>query len=85
MPAAMMSETVCPAAEMESKAASSTCTVSGRRTMRSVIEVATPSVPSEPTKTPGQIVTGRIERRRAQVDQLARRQHHVQRQHVRWW
>ena len=52
MEAAMMSETLCPAAEMESKAANKTSTVSGRRTMRSVMELATPSVPSEPTKTP---------------------------------
>ena len=52
IPAAMMSLTVWPAAWGESKAASSVCTTSGRFTMRSVIFVATPSVPSEPTNTP---------------------------------
>ncbi len=52
MPAAMMSLTVLPAWRTESKAAISVRTVSGRFTMRRMIFVATPSVPSEPTKTP---------------------------------
>ena len=51
--AAMISLTVWPAAWMESNAANSVCTTSGRLTMRRVILVATPSVPSEPTNTPG--------------------------------
>ena len=51
--AAMISLTVCPAASMELNAARSVCTTSGRLTMRSVIFVATPSVPSDPTNTPG--------------------------------
>ncbi len=51
-PAAMTSETVWAAAAMVSKAARMTCTVSGLRMMRRVISVATPSVPSEPMKTP---------------------------------
>ena len=52
IPAAIMSLTVCPAACGESNAASSVCTASGRFTMRRVILVATPSVPSDPTNTP---------------------------------
>ena len=41
-----------PAASVESKAASSVTTSSGRRSTRSVTSVAIPSVPSEPTNTP---------------------------------
>ena len=48
-----------------------------RRTIRSVIELATPSVPSEPTKHPGQIVAGSIKSvERAQVDKFSGRQNH---------
>ena len=52
MPAAIMSLTVWPAACGESNAASNVCTTSGRLTMRKMTFVATPSVPSDPTKTP---------------------------------
>jgi hypothetical protein len=52
IPAAITSETAEPASSVERKPASSVVTASGRRTIRSVIRVAIPSVPSEPTKAP---------------------------------
>ena len=45
-------DTAAPAASVESKAASSVRTRSGRRSTRSVTSVAMPSVPSEPTNAP---------------------------------
>jgi hypothetical protein len=51
-PAETIAETACPAALGEAKNATSVRTASGAGTTRSVIFVATPSVPSEPTKTP---------------------------------
>ena len=60
----------------ESKAASSVCTASGLRIKRSVISVAMPSVPSEPTKHAGQVVAGAIDGVAAQVHHLAIGQHH---------
>ncbi len=47
-----MSETVCPACAVWSKNATSVRTLSGAGITRSVILVATPSVPSEPTNAP---------------------------------
>ena len=52
IPPATMSETVRPAAPIESKYATSVRIRSGTGTTRSVIAVATPSVPSEPTNAP---------------------------------
>ena len=52
MPAAMMRETASPAASVESNAASSVWTASGRGRIRSATSVTMPSVPSEPTTTP---------------------------------
>ena len=52
IPAATIPETAAPAASIESKAASTVRTDSGRRSTRSVISVAIPSVPSEPTNAP---------------------------------
>jgi hypothetical protein len=51
-PAATIADTASPAAVVESKKATSVLTASGRGTTRSVIAVATPSVPSEPTNAP---------------------------------
>ena len=47
-----MSDTACPACPGDSKKATSVRTDSGVGTTRTMIFVATPSVPSEPTKTP---------------------------------
>ena len=47
-----MSDTVCPACAAESKKATRVRTLSGVGITRSQIFVATPSVPSEPTKAP---------------------------------
>ena len=52
IPAATISDTTAPASEVESKNATSVRTVAGAGTTRSTIRVATPSVPSEPTKAP---------------------------------
>jgi hypothetical protein len=52
MPAAMISLTAAPAWSTRLKAAINVSTVSGRFVMRSVIFVAMPRVPSEPTNTP---------------------------------
>ena len=52
IPAETMSETVCPAAVVVSKKATRVRTLSGAGITRSQIFVATPSVPSEPTKAP---------------------------------
>ena len=52
IPAATTPETAAPAWSVESKAASTVRTASGRRSRRSVTSVAIPSVPSEPTNTP---------------------------------
>ena len=51
-PAATMFDTACPAWPSESKKATSVRTDSGVGTTRTMIFVATPRVPSEPTKTP---------------------------------
>ena len=53
IPAAMMSLTAAPASFVSAKAARSVRMHSGRLTMRRMILVAMPSVPSEPTKPPG--------------------------------
>src|ERR1700704_893065 len=47
-----MSLTAAPASLVEGKAAKSVCTHTGRFTIRRIIFVAIPNVPSEPTKTP---------------------------------
>ena len=47
-----MSETAPPASSVESNDAMNVVICSGRRTMRSVMRTAMPSVPSEPTKAP---------------------------------
>ena len=52
IPAATMSETVWPADSIVSKYATSVRIRSGTGETRSVIRVATPSVPSEPTNAP---------------------------------
>ncbi len=52
MPAAMISLTAAPASLVELNAARSVWMTSGRFTMRRMIFVAMPSVPSEPTNTP---------------------------------
>ena len=52
IPAAMIRLTASPASSIEWNAASSVCTASGRRTIRSVTFVAIPSIPSDPTNTP---------------------------------
>ena len=52
IPAATMSDTVCPACPAESKNATRVRTLSGVGITRSQIFVATPSVPSEPTNAP---------------------------------
>lgn len=51
-PAPTISETASPAALVESKKATSVRTLSGAGSTRSQIFVATPNVPSEPTKAP---------------------------------
>ena len=48
----MMADTAPPASSVDGKAASRVRTVSGARVSRTVTSVATPSVPSEPTKAP---------------------------------
>ncbi len=48
-----------------------------------MIFVAMPSVPSEPTKTPSQIVAGRVERFAAEVDQRAVGQNDFEAEDVR--
>ena len=52
MPSDTMADTTSPASAVESKKATTVRTASGEGTTRSVILVATPSVPSEPTKAP---------------------------------
>jgi hypothetical protein len=52
IPASTMAVTASPAALVSSKKASIVLTLSGAGTTRRVILVATPSVPSEPTKAP---------------------------------
>ncbi len=51
-PADTTSETTCPAASGVSKYATTVRVASGAGVTRNVIFVATPSVPSEPTKAP---------------------------------
>jgi hypothetical protein len=51
-PAATISDTAWPARPVVSKKATSVRTDSGVGTTRTITFVATPSVPSEPTKTP---------------------------------
>jgi hypothetical protein len=58
-PEATISETVRPAASIVSKYATSVRTVSGTGTTRSVMRVAIPSVPSDPTKAPTRSSPGR--------------------------
>ena len=48
----MIAETASPAASVDPNAASCVVTASGLRRTRSVISVAMPSVPSEPTNAP---------------------------------
>ena len=52
MPPETISDTTSPACTGEPKNATSVRTLSGLGTIRSQIRVATPSVPSEPTKAP---------------------------------
>ncbi len=52
MPAAVIAETVCAASSTDSKIPSSVATFSGLRSSFTVIAVAMPIVPSEPTKNP---------------------------------
>ena len=52
MPSDTMADTTSPASEVESKNATSVRTAWGTGTTRSVILVATPRVPSEPTNAP---------------------------------
>jgi hypothetical protein len=52
MPAATTSDTLRPAASGDVKYATTVRTASGAGTTRSVISVATPRVPSDPTKAP---------------------------------
>ena len=73
----MMSETAAPPASIVSNAASSVCTVSGRRRIRTVIFVTTASVPSEPTSSAEQIRTWRVHERAADVHELAVRKHRL--------
>ena len=56
MPADTIADTTSPASAVESKKATSVRTASGAGTTRSMILVATPSVPSEPTNAPDQVV-----------------------------
>ena len=71
MPAATIPETAAPAASIVWKPASSVRTACGVRTIRSVIRVTIPSVPSEPTITPRRSGPVRIERLAAELDDLA--------------
>src|ERR671924_47191 len=52
IPSPMIPETASPASSVSLNAAKSVLTDSGLRTMRSVILVAIPNVPSEPTNAP---------------------------------
>ena len=52
IPAATISDTTSPAWAVEAKKATRVRTAAGAGTTRSVIRVATPSVPSEPTNAP---------------------------------
>ena len=64
------------------KAASNVRIASGLRTMRSMISVAMPSVPSRADEDAGQVVAGLIERIAAQVRHARHRQHHAHAEHV---
>ena len=64
--------TTSPASTVEPKKATSVRTASGFGTTRSQIFVATPSVPSEPTKAPQQVVARVVELGAAERD-LGRR------------
>ena len=75
-----MSETAAPAASIVRKPASSVRTASGERTIRSVILVAIPSVPSEPTITPRRSGPSGSSACAAELDDLAVGQHEGQRQ-----
>ena len=82
MPAPMMSDTTAPPASIVSNAASSVCTVSGRRRIRTVTLVTTASVPSDPTIRPSRSGPGRVGERAAQVHELAVGQHRLDAEHV---
>ena len=75
IPAATIPETAAPAASVVAKPASSVRTASGVRTMRSVIRVAIPSVPSEPTTTPRRSGPSGSSALPAELDDLAVGQH----------
>ena len=80
----MIPLTAAPASLVVGNAASSVCMHSGRFTMRRIILVATPSVPSEPTNTPGEIVARRVQRFRDQMHQRSVRQHDFKSQARAW-
>ena len=81
-PAAMISETAAPAASIVWKPASSVRTACGVRTRRSVIRVAMPSVPSDPTIDAEQVGPVGVERLPAELDDLAVGQDERQPGHV---
>ena len=67
---------------MVSNAASSVCTLSGLRRIRTTTLVTMASVPSDPTIRRQQIGPGRIGRLRSDVHELAVGQHRFHCQHV---
>ena len=73
-PAATIPETAAPAASIVWKPASSVRTACGARTSRSVMRVAIPSVPSEPTIDAEEVRPVGVERLAAELDDLAVRQ-----------
>ena len=81
-PAETMFDTACPACAGTRRRPRACAPPPGVGTTRTMIFVATPSVPSEPTKTPQQVVAGQVELLAAQLHDRAVGEHDLQAAHV---
>ena len=78
MPVAMIAETASLAARTVGKSASRVRTLGGIGSSRTVISVAMPNIPSLPDEQPDQVGPPRLAVRRAQRDDRAVGQHHLE-------
>ena len=82
MPAAMISDTAAPASLMLSNAASSVCTLSGLRRIRTTTFVTIGERAFAADEQPEQVGAGRVGERAADLHELAVRQHRFDREDV---